>query len=117
MEELPVATARPRHFLGRVAALRGATSRWIRSRLRIFIEGRFAPLVLTGIFFSGMMLAMGYVADHAQRAAEAIDEAHRAAALQRQQEMQQQELQRLQQLPLPGSQVLFYIRPGDTSGR
>jgi hypothetical protein len=112
MEELPVAIARPRHFLGRLAAARGAAGRWIRSRLRVFVEGRYAPLVLTGIFFSGMMLAMGYVADHAQRAADGIDEAHRAAARER-----QEELERLERPPVAAAQILFYIRPGDTSGR
>ena len=83
MEELPVATARPRHFLGRLASARGAFSRWLRGKLRAAIEGRHAPLLLTAVFFSGMMLAMGYVADKAQRAADAIDEAHRRAAAER----------------------------------
>jgi hypothetical protein len=83
MEELPVATVRPRHLLGRIAAARGAFGRWLRAKMRRAIEGRHAPLLLTGVFFSGMMLAMGYVADRAQRAADAIDEAHREAAARR----------------------------------
>jgi hypothetical protein len=83
MEELPLATVRPRRLRGRLAHARGALSRWVRSKLRALIEGRHAPLLLTGLFFSGMMLAMGYVADRAQRAADAIDEAHREAARER----------------------------------
>ncbi len=78
--ELPVATLRPRRLVGRIAAARGAIGRWLREKLRTAFQGRHAPLLLTGVFFSGMMLAMGYIADRAQRAADAIDEAHRRAA-------------------------------------
>jgi hypothetical protein len=76
--ELPVATLRPRRAIGWIAAWRGALARWLRSRLTLGLQGRHAPLVLTGVVFSGMMLAMGYVADRANHAAEAIDEMHRA---------------------------------------
>lgn len=75
--ELPVATLRPRHLGARIASTRGAIARWCRDRLRLAFAGRHAPLLLTAIVFSGMMLAMGYVADRAQRAAEAIDQMHR----------------------------------------
>lgn len=74
--ELPVATLRPGRIAGRGAALRGDLGRWVRTRFRNAFTGRHAPLVLTGIFFSGMMLAMGYVADRAQHAAEGIDRVH-----------------------------------------
>lgn len=76
--ELPVATLRPRHLAARLAALRGAVGRWCKGRLRLAFEGRHAPLLLTAIVFSGMMLAMGYVADRANHAAAAIDKIHRA---------------------------------------
>jgi hypothetical protein len=75
--ELPVATMRPRHLLGRLAYLRGALRRWIVDKLRAGFRGRHAPFVLTGIAFSAMMLTMGYVANHAHRAGVAIDEMHR----------------------------------------
>ena len=75
--ELPVATLRPRRIAGRLTSLRGALGRWCRDKISNGLQGRHAPFVLTGIVFSGMMLAMGYVADRANRAADAIDEMHR----------------------------------------
>ena len=75
--ELPVATLRPGRVDGRLTAWRGALARWVRTRIALGLGGRHAPFVLTGIVFSGMMLAMGYVADRANRAADAIDEVHR----------------------------------------
>ena len=132
MEELPVATVRPRGVLARLAAARGALSRWVRARLRAAFDGRHAPLLLTAIFFSGMMLAMGYVADRAQRAADAIDEAHREAARQREAEaavMQREALPTVEDYEQDEEAAaadltathrpaaLFYIRAGDTNGR
>ena len=76
--ELPIATARPRRLLGRLSALRGDVSRWVRTRFRRTISGRGGVFLLTGIFFSGMMVCMGYVAERANKAADAIDEAQRA---------------------------------------
>jgi hypothetical protein len=76
--ELPVATMRPRRLLGWLSALRGAAARWTRARLR-HLHGRHAVFLLTGVFFSAMMVCMGYVADRANRAADAIDEAQRAS--------------------------------------
>jgi hypothetical protein len=75
--ELPVATLRPRHLLGRIAYLRGALRRWLASRLRGAVRGRHAPFLLTGVAFSVMLLTMGYIADHAHRAGQAIDQVHR----------------------------------------
>ena len=74
--ELPVATLRPGRVDGRLTSWRGALGRWLRTRITS-LEGRHAPFLLTGIVFSAMMLAMGYVADRANRAADAIDEVHR----------------------------------------
>jgi hypothetical protein len=75
--QLPVATLRPRRIAGRMTSLRGALGRWFKTKVVAGLHGRHAPFVLTAIVFSGMMLAMGYVADRANRAADAIDEAHR----------------------------------------
>ena len=75
--ELPVATLRPRLLGARLSSVRGAFGRWIVERLRGALRGRHAPLLLTGVVFSGMMLAMGYVAERANRAADAIDNMHR----------------------------------------
>ena len=75
--ELPVATLRPGRVGGRLTSWRGELARWVRSRITLGLSGRHAPFVLTGIVFSAMMLAMGYVADRANRAADAIDEVHR----------------------------------------
>jgi len=75
--EIPVATLRPRRLSGRLSSLRGAIGRWFVERGRGAIRGRHAPLLLTGVVFSGMMLAMGYVAERANRAADAIDNMHR----------------------------------------
>jgi|RhiMetdeSRZDD1v2_1073273.scaffolds.fasta_scaffold396109_2 hypothetical protein len=75
--EIPVATLRPRRLSGRLSSLRGAIGRWFVERGRGAIRGRHAPLLLTGVVFSGMMLAMGYVAERANRAADAIDTMHR----------------------------------------
>jgi len=76
--ELPVATARPRRLFGRLSALRGAMRRWFHERIGKKLHGRHGVLLLTGIFFSAMMVCMGYVADRAKHAADAIDEAQRA---------------------------------------
>lgn len=77
--EIPVATLRPRRLGARLSSVRGALGRWIVERLRGALRGRHAPLLLTGVVFSGMMLAMGYVADRANRAADAIDNMHRTS--------------------------------------
>lgn len=74
--QLPVATMRPRGG-DRLAATRGALRRWLRARTTGLVSGRYAPMLLTGVVFSAMMLAMGYVADRANRAADAIDSVHR----------------------------------------
>jgi len=76
--EIPVATLRPRRLSGRLVSLRGALGRWFAGRARNALRGRHAPLLLTGVVFSGMMLAMGYVAERANRAADAIDTMHRS---------------------------------------
>jgi hypothetical protein len=75
--QLPVATLRPRRLPGRLVAWRGDSARWLRGRSRAALQGRHAPLLLTGIVFSAMMLTMGYVADRAHHAGAAIDEVHR----------------------------------------
>lgn len=80
--ELPVATLRRR--AGELApgawmrSTGGEVQRWARARGRGLLTGRYAPMLLTGVVFSAMMLAMGYVADRANRAGEAIDQMHRA---------------------------------------
>lgn len=80
--ELPVATLRRRAGeLAPGAWMRttgGEVQRWARARGRGLLTGRYAPMLLTGVVFSAMMLAMGYVADRANRAGEAIDQMHRA---------------------------------------
>jgi hypothetical protein len=125
--ELPVATLQPRLIVGRLTALRGAAGRWIGGRLRA-LRGRHAPLLLTSVVFSAMMLAMGYVADRAQRAGEGIDHMHRAqraaaAATWRPSEPTELGLREVGPTPTErivdpwptatprhGAQVLFYIR-------
>lgn len=81
--ELPIATARPRRLLARLSAWRGDVARWTRARFRGVFQGRHGVLLLTGIFFSGMMVCMGYVAERANHAADAIDEAQRAQRAER----------------------------------
>lgn len=81
--ELPVATMRPRRLVGRISAFRGACGRWIRARLRSTLRGRHGVMLLTGIFFSGMMICMGYVAERANRAADAIDQYQRTQRAQK----------------------------------
>jgi len=128
---LPVATLRPRRIDGRVLAWRGALGRWLHDKVRGGLLGRHAPFILTGIVFSGMMLAMGYVADRANRAADAIDEMHRMQrakmAYDRAQEWARYDLEVATQVPVeqapadpwpvakpdkPAPTPLFYVRGG-----
>lgn len=75
--ELPRATARPRSLRGWMTASLGGVRRLL-GRARAALRGRHVVLLLTGVFFSAMMVCMGYVAERANRAADAIDEAQRA---------------------------------------
>ena len=75
---IPVATLRPRAFPARLTAWRGASGRWLTSRLRAVFRGRYAPILITSIIFSGLMVGMGYVASSAQQAGAVIDSIHQA---------------------------------------
>jgi hypothetical protein len=121
--ELPLATARPRRFWGRLTALRGAIARGVRGRLRRTIDGRSAVFLLTGVFFSAMMVCMGYVADRAKHAADAIDEAQRAAQTDRRlgtarwthepHDEHEEEAEPEAEAPTSRDHVLFYVTGGE----